>query len=162
MRDSLMAHPAARQLIEMQGVVEEATFFIEPTTGAPCKIKPDKKVPSEGIIIDLKSTDDASSEGFAKSCAKFRYHVQDPFYRNGLNEAAGRIQYTDFFFIAVEKHPPYRVAVYQLDKAAKALGTQLYQENCETYVWCRDNNKWPAYSPYIETLGLPGWVYSKR
>ncbi len=39
------------------------------------------------MVVDLKTTDDASLEGFAKSIANWRYDVQHPYYLDGLREA---------------------------------------------------------------------------
>lgn len=59
MRDAVMAHPAAA------GVLQRG----------------------QNMVIDLKTTDDASVEGFSKSIANWRYDVQHPFYLDGLREA---------------------------------------------------------------------------
>lgn len=39
------------------------------------------------MVVDLKTTDDASLEGFSKSIANWRYDVQHPYYLDGLREA---------------------------------------------------------------------------
>lgn len=39
------------------------------------------------MVVDLKTTDDASLEGFSKSIANWRYDVQHPYYLDGLCEA---------------------------------------------------------------------------
>lgn len=59
MRDAVMAHPAAA------GVLARG----------------------QNMVIDLKTTDDASLEGFSKSIANWRYDVQHPYYLDGLREA---------------------------------------------------------------------------
>lgn len=59
MRDAVMAHPAA------SGVLTKG----------------------KNVVVDLKTTDDASLDGFAKSIANWRYDVQHPYYLDGLKEA---------------------------------------------------------------------------
>lgn len=59
MRDAVMAHPAAA------GVLERG----------------------QNVVVDLKTTDDASLEGFSKSIANWRYDVQHPYYLDGLRQA---------------------------------------------------------------------------
>ena len=59
MRDAVMAHPAAA------GVLERG----------------------QNMVVDLKTTDDASLEGFSKSIANWRYDVQHPYYLDGLRQA---------------------------------------------------------------------------
>lgn len=163
MKESLFKHPAARMLIEMEGIVEQAVFFEEPTTGALCKIKPDKRVPQHGIVIDLKSTQDASREGFGKSSYNHRYYVQDPFYVDGLNFAkAEGVEWKEFFFVAVEKTWPWKVAVYQLHDHARRLGREEYQHNCRTYVAARESGIWEAYGDTVELLDIPAWAYRRN
>ena len=41
MYESIMAHPAARKIIEADGVVEGSYFFKDPDTGVDCRVRPD-------------------------------------------------------------------------------------------------------------------------
>jgi exodeoxyribonuclease VIII len=59
MREAVMAHPAAR-------------FFL---------------TKAKNVVVDLKTTDDASLEGFSKSIANWGYDVQHPYYLDGLRLA---------------------------------------------------------------------------
>lgn len=59
MRAAVMAHPAA--------------------AGALLKL--------QNVVVDLKTTEDASPEGFARSIANWRYDLQHPYYLDGLREA---------------------------------------------------------------------------
>ena len=106
----------------------------------------------------MKSTADASPEEFARSIAKYRYHVQDAFYSEGYYQATGQWP-RGFVFIAVEKTAPYAVACYSLDDDAKAYGRELFQRDLETLLEAEKSQEWTAYSQEIETLSLPAWAY---
>lgn len=68
MRDAVMAHPAANALLTR----------------------------ANNVVVDLKTCEDASPEGFAKSIANWRYDVQDPYYLDGLREAIRQSKQTSF------------------------------------------------------------------
>ena len=99
----------------------------------------------------MKTTEDASPRGFQNSLAKFRYHVQAAWYLRGLEGAE------EFVFIAVEKKPPYLVAVYQASAAVIAAGVRAADINLSNLSECRKKNHWPGYSEAIETIDLPKW-----
>lgn len=179
MRDSVMAHPAASKLLTgCEGVAEMSGYWyeevIDPDTGEVtrvlCRFRPDwwRK---DGIMPDLKSTDDASPEEFARSIAKWRYHVQHPLYLDGAAKALeaeqARGNFLDwrtpraFAFIAVEKKPPYAVGVYALDQDSVGVGRAEYRADLRTYARALKDDHFPAYSPRIESISLPAWSFAR-
>lgn len=87
MRDAVMAHPAARAVLTIMN----------------------------DVIGDLKTTEDASPEGFAKSMANYRYDVQAPYYLDGVKKALEQGKCT----------PPAKgaseLSVYWVDEATGVL-----------------------------------------
>lgn len=160
MRDAVYKHPSAKMLFGDGGVNESTVLFNDPETGAPCKCRPDR-ISQHDIVVDLKSTEDASPEGFGRSAFNYRYHVQAPFYIDGINVECGYNKVTDFVFVAVEKKPPYAVACYFVPKEVFELGRVEYLHNLETYMECLRTGEWPAYSPKIIDLRLPGWAFKR-
>lgn len=157
MRDSVMAHPAARKLLQRQGKAEQSIYWNDPVTGVSCRCRPDY-LTDDDFAIDLKTTEDASQEGFSKSIANYRYHVQDPFYSDGILHATGR-RVRGFFFIAVEKSAPYAVQVFQVDEESRELGRMEYMRDLESYAECEETGVWPAYSDRIEPIAVPAYYY---
>ena len=156
MAAAVAAHPKAAALLT-GGHPEVSIFWQDADTGIDCRCRPDY-IHSSGIIADLKSTADAGPAAFSKSCANFRYHVQDAFYSEGFYQATGAWP-RGFVFIAVEKTAPYAVACYTLDDVAKEKGRELYQQDLQTLQAAQAANEWPAYSDQIETLTLPVWAF---
>lgn len=146
MREAVLRHPEAARLLS-DGQAEQTFFFDEPTTGAPCRCRTDWMT-SDGVVVDLKTTTDASPKGFAKAVWKFRYHVQDAFYTDGIEASTG-CRPTDFVFIAVEKTAPFGVGVYRLSEGLREEGRELYLEDVKTWQECMSRNEWPAYSDEI-------------
>lgn len=77
------------------------------------KCKPDIRVPSLGLMIDLKTTTDATPWGFKWSAKKFNYHLQAQHYLDVANAIEGEGTYTNFLFVAVEKSAPYNAYIHE-------------------------------------------------
>lgn len=150
--EAVRGHRAAAELLT-EGEAELS--FFSALEGVAVKCRPDW-FRTDGIVVDLKTTQDASASGFAKSVASYRYHVQHALYADLLESLGHRI--TAFVFVAVEKTPPYAVGVYELDPDAVVVGREAYQRNLDTYRRCLETDFWPAYSEAIEPLSLPRWA----
>lgn len=155
MRDSIFAHTLASKLLT-DGKAELSYFWEDDQTGALLKCRPDY-LRSDGVVIDLKTTLDASPESFAKSAANFHYHLQAAHYLEGVSALGDHA--THFVFVCVEKKPPYAVACYTLDSEAVGFGQLLAREAISRYTKCREADQWPGYSPKIESLSLPPWAF---
>ena len=156
MRDSVFKSRIAATLID--GATIEHSVFSE-IDGVRVKCRPDGWSTEKGVLFDLKSTEDASPEGFARTVAKYRYHVQDAFYRHVVASATNcDADDLSFIFVAVEKKPPYAVAFYQLDEMAALQGWVEARDDMRRYKDAQTSGKWCGYSPKIESLSLPRWA----
>lgn len=156
MRDAVWAHPAAKALLSRSGPLEVSGLWKDPETGLACKIRPDKRCDAHGVIVDLKTTTDASPRGFSKVVADRGYFVSGALYRMGA-EALGW-EWRDHVFIAVEKTPPYAVAVYRLDLSALADGDRVARQLLRQYGAYEAAGEWPSYPPTVQDIGLPTWA----
>lgn len=166
MRDAVMAHPAAAALLTgAPGFAELSAYWRDPETGELCRCRPDFWR-MDGIIVDVKTTDDASPEGFAKSIANWRYHVQHPYYLDGMNHALQQMgkptfkhpaSAKSFVFLAVEKKAPHAVAVYMLDAASAQAGREEYRTDLNVYAHCLSSGTWPGYGDKVQQIALPDW-----
>jgi hypothetical protein len=152
MADAVHTHPAAGFLLDLPGTREASYFWTDEATKLECKCRPDWHSQDRRLLVDVKTTEDASPRGFQKSVANFRYHVQSAWYQRPFAEAE------QFLFIAVEKQPPFLVAVYAATPAMMAAGDRVAQRDLETLAQCRASNEWPGYSDEIQMLDLPSWV----
>lgn len=154
-RESLLAHPAARALLTGDAEFQTSVFWEDPETGILCRGRPDS-VTCRGIVADLKTTEDASPAAFARSVATYRYHVQSAFYLDGLRCNDAEID--SFAWVAVEKTPPYLVAVYCADDSCLSKGRDEYRADLNTFAECLRTDVWPGYAPTIQPLSLPAWA----
>ena len=156
MRDSVMAYPDARLLLEAAGDVEPSIYWIDPETGELCRCRPDKRVElrSTRWHLDVKSTD--SIDRFQWSIEDYRYHVQDAFYSEGEAEQFGGPP--DFFvFLVVSTSRSagrFPVRLFMLDAHDKAAGRKAMREDLNRYAECRRQKRWPG----ITTITRPDRV----
>lgn len=156
---AVMAHPEASRLLT-GGQSEHSAFWIDPISGLRCKARYDYVHMNKGIIVDLKTTKDASQRAFERSCVDRGYHRQSAFYLDGFNLLTG--QQTDMFVhVLVEKEPPYAVGVYVLDNGALDKGRHEILQLLETVKQCEKSGKWPAYSDRIQAATLPPWAWNE-
>jgi hypothetical protein len=155
MSASVRKHPLGRQLLK-EGEPELTVVWNDDETGLKCKCRADYYVPRHELVVDAKSALDASPEQFRRDIAKYRYHVQDALYRAGFSAADKPVQH--FVFLAVEKSPPFAVAIYELDSDAIGRGYTSARRNIDTLADCLRKDKWPGYSESIQSLELPPWA----
>ena len=109
------------------------------------------------ILLDLKTTQDASPRGFSRSVAEYGYHRQAAWYSNGYEQASGK-EVAAFIFAAVTSAYPIIAAPYILDDESLAQGAEECAELLELYAQCRRTNTWPAFGDTPQLIGLPGWA----
>jgi len=158
MRDAIFKHPTAKLLFQ-KGLAEQTFLFDEPNTGAKCKIRPDWLDNNNGLIVDLKTTEDATKYGFSKSAFDYKYYKQAPFYIDGMTSL--NIERSGFVFVNIEKTEPFKIGIHYLDDRSMQLGRDEYLRNCETYVKCIESGIWKGYDEKISEVSLPEWAFNK-
>jgi len=148
---SVLQHPMAKNLLyDASSLIEHTGFFdIE---GTPCKVRPDLYNKDSGIVLDLKTTMDASEKGFAKSVRQFGYVFQAAFYMTALRQMGERPK--QFVFLVVEKSEPYATACYTIDNNDIEREVPRVLEAIKIYGECLRTDVWPGYSDDIKTLNL--------
>lgn len=127
------------------------------------KVRPDIICRDHPVIIDLKTTADASITGFIKSIQNFYYHVSAAMYLEGVNQCQPLLEemrhfaYTKFVFICVENFEPYLCSSYELNPEYLELGKAIYR-NCMRKLRDGIENDWPGYPEEIRIIEPPGWA----
>lgn len=157
---NVKAHAGAARLLA-NGMAEMSGFWRDPETGIECKCRPDWLVMNGDQIVgimDIKTSCDASANGFSRSIATLGYDIQAAFYQDGVKALTGRT--VPFYFVVVEKDAPYAVAAYMASDEVIEIGREKYRAALQLLKWCRENDCWPGYQPNgeIETIDLPRWA----
>lgn len=137
------------------GRAEVTALWTDAVYGLDCKARLDFEA-SVRALVDLKTTRDASPEGFAREALRFQLHVQAAFYCDGYEAATG--QRLPYVLVAVEKEPPHVVQVYRVPEAILALGRETYRELLGQLADCRRESRWPGYASGELELTLPRWA----
>ena len=160
MAHSVFSHPAAAMLLALPGKAETTHMWTDEATGLQCKCRPDWLTDDGRLIVDLKTTEDASPRGFARSIAQWRYHTQASWYLDGVEQSTGT-RPEQFLFVCVEKKAPYACAVYAADAEMIDAGAQTAARDLDVLATCKAANAWPGYSDQIEPISLPAWMRPK-
>ena len=105
---------------------------------------------SQDTIIDLKTTQDASPDGFSRSVYNFNYHLQAAIYL----ELTGAKK---FYILAVENQSPYPCTIYELSQEAIDSGRAMLEKGIALF------KDWDGISRGYENhnflkLDLPRWA----
>lgn len=149
MADSANSNPWFRSMMDSGKFIVEGTGYFD-CEGVKCKVRPDLYDPESGLIIDLKSTQDASEQGFRSSVRKFGYHFQTFWYMEGLRRLGHHV--SDFVFVAVEKAPPYLVGIYRINPEEVARQERQMIRACQIWANCTATETFPGYSTEVVTL----------
>ena len=153
MADAVRRHPAARFLLELPGRREASYTWTDPQTGLACKTRPDWHSKDRRIVVDVKTTRDASRVEFAKSIANLDYHVQAAWNQDAIGAE-------QFLTIAVENTRPYAVAVYPASGAMIAAGRRRIEAAMTLLAECHASGRWPGYGDLVqEPIELPAWCH---
>ena len=124
------------------------------------KAKPDCIVDSMRLIVDIKTTDDASPHKWQWSAVDYGYHRQAWLYRKAVELERGKAY--RFIFAVVEKPKPSTrgipptVALYELDADAYTMGLEDTMSLVVQYERRLDTNNWQQpFSSGIVPLRLP-------
>jgi hypothetical protein len=156
MTRSILIHPSSSVLLQ-NGEAEVSFIWEDPDTKVLCKCRPDYL--QRLIISDIKTCQDASYEAFQRTIIEHRYHVQGAYFIDGISAALKDGINKDFILIAVEKTPPFAVAVYKLDEELIELGRDTYKKDLQKYKNHINNpNLFQGYNAMIQSMAAPGWI----
>jgi len=155
---ALNSHADFAKIMLQPKRVEESIEF--EFAGHPMKCKPDAIVDSMRLILDIKTTDDASPHKWQWSALDYGYHRQAYLYQQAIHLQTS--QWYSFIFAVVQKPKPSTrgipptVALYEFD----AETTRMALEDCTGLVLQyedrleKDNWQQP-YSAGIVSMRLP-------
>lgn len=164
MNDKLQSHELASELLNMHGnVYEQAMEWNWKRT----KCKGLKDITNPNFLADLKTGEDVDPDGTFRRLDFFTYgyHRQSAMYLDG--DCGGKLHHSnkwkDFFFISIEKKPPYGIAIYQPNRETLEHGLEEYRTLVEQYQSCVDHDEWQGYefkavAGSIFEVGLPYWM----
>lgn len=152
----IIAHPVVAQWLADPTFVAEASFFAkDPATGVDIKCRPDGFLPGSGIVFDIKTTRDASPEGFPRELRNYGYDLQAAFYLRCLRASGHNA--TTFVFVCVEKENPYAVGLHALTDAYLSAADQRVTATLQKISNAQALDDFTTGWPLINHIDLPRW-----
>ncbi len=135
---------------------EIPVFWTDDVTGLRCKCRWDAMRNEEGnhYVIDLKTCADASTAAFTKDALRYGYDVQAAHYLRAYRAMYG--EHADFYFVCVEKTPPYAVNVIKASDSFIERGTWQLIDLLDKVKVCSTMQSWPGYGN--SEMVLPEWA----
>lgn len=161
-RDSVYANATAKALLAGAGDVELSfAWNHQCASGSPvlCKGRADRVSwdIAGGTIVDLKTTPDARRGAFERKIFALGYYNQGALYVDGVR--AHKLAIKHYSVIAIEKEPPYGVAVYRMKDEVLEAGRIENGELLTKTAKCLKSGLWPGYTNDITDIGLPDWAW---
>lgn len=141
------------------GYPEASAFWLDEATGELCKCRPDWTSPAgDGVIlVDGKTCQDASPDGFGRAIWNLDYHLQAAWYSDGFEAATG-LRVHGFVFAAVESAWPHVAMPYMLGDDVLDAARRENRRLLTRYAECRRTGVWPGYGAGVQLINLPTWA----
>jgi len=140
---SIRAHPIASEAFA-GGMPEASLTWRDAGTDVPCKARIDW-LPRHGRwLVDLKTAASANPRTWKDQATRLGYHARAAWYLEGAEAVTGR-RPEEYWFVVVEKEPPYLVSVVAFDEAALEWGRIVNRRACELFARCAGSGDWPGY-----------------
>jgi exodeoxyribonuclease VIII len=166
MRDAVMAHPEASILLDPALCKRELSVYVAKEVSGVngvrrlAKCRPDAWNLAHSMLVDLKSTTEATFTEFCRSVHQYRYDVQASWYHDLCLEAG--VWNTRLIFVACEKEPPYHVGCYECEPEWVRQGRVKYEQALRTYSECMESGEWPGIADYTRILTQPAFARFNR
>ena len=142
------------QFLFSKGQPEVSLVWEDPIEEVLCKGRADWI--NDTMIIDIKSSIDASEAEFSRAAFNYDYAMQAAFYLDGYKALTGKEL---IFVIAVfEKAPPFECRFYVVSDKMIDFGRKKYRALLAKYAKAAKTGIWEGYTDELTTLELPSWV----
>ena len=137
----------------LKGTKREKPLFWTDDNGILCKCRIDAY--KAGLIVDLKTAQDAETETFTKEALRYGYDVQAAHYLDAYQHKESAVR-PEWYFVVIEKAEPYAINILRADIGFLDYGFIRRQELIEKLKVCQDQKAYPDYG--INELCLPAWA----
>jgi len=170
MKESIENSRLASHLLNPNyGLAEETMMWNDSELGTLMKGRSDFRNTKEKIVIDLKSTMDATPDKLERDLwsTDLRYHVQAAIYTDGARAILEDDSW-EFYFIFVEKKAPFTVQTVHLPQKSIDIGRIQYRDNVISLLkWLEKasnalkNGDSSDFDEQIIELHPPAWLVQK-
>jgi len=125
-----------------------------------CRARLDLLSADRKVILDYKTTEDASPEAAIRQIGRMQYDVQAEFYTRGM-EAVNRLDglpfAPTFVFLFQEITAPYACSLIALSNTYRQIGQHKVVGALAVWSRCMERREWPSYTTQIHYAEPRGW-----
>lgn len=107
------------------------------------------------LILDYKTTTDATPAVFNRQITRMGYHIQEAFYRRGIKALTKTNP--EFVILAQENVPPYGCSFHAIDAAMQEIADAKVESAIRMWASCLKASNWPGYHNQIHWCGPSTW-----
>lgn len=154
MVEQVSKHEIVKTLLD-KAKFEQSIFWTDTDTGIQFKARPD--IWSQKMVVDLKTTNDATPWKLQRSALEYGYYLQAGMAYEACKQLGTPFEM--FVILAVEKEKPHVPAVFMMDDDALQFGIDQFQKYKEMLATCMSQNKWDPYP--VQELSVPTYATKK-
>ncbi len=145
------------------GDAEVTMTWIDAEFGIPCKLRVDHLPHDLVDLRDVKTATTAHPEDFERSAWDHGYLSRASWYLDGVEQVTGK-RPRHYWFVVVEKRPPWCVSVVKYGDEDLEWGRLLNTMAKVQFVECMASGRWPSYRPrgvivpQAFDIHVPSWV----
>lgn len=151
MNAAVRADDVANRVLFADEMVYEKTILWK-QLGRDRRCTPDAM--NRSILVDLKTTRDASPDRFKWDAIRMGYEIQMGDYAQAFEDLNGHPP-RDVYLIAVENKAPFAVTTWRLTPAALDKGKRTAAECLQRLLECEQTGVWPGYSAGVLDFDIP-------
>ena len=161
MSEACLKNRMANHLLTNDDLLAEASFFAtDPDIDIALKTRPDGLIRGSGLVLDIKTCQDASPRGFEKAVRAFGYDLQCATYMHILKLCGVRVD--NFIFICIEKDKPHVTACYELSEMYLRHAHNRMIDTLIKIKSAEDTGHYGTDWPDLGTVHLPAWLDSEQ
>ena len=117
---------------------EQSIYWQHEPTGLDLRCRTDWLIPNGGttFILDLKTTESNKPFKFKKSIEEYGYHLQAVMYSEGVRAWTGKDVDTEFYFVGVEKEPPYVCCIHAIEPDSLIRASEMFESSLHSLARC--------------------------
>ena len=164
MREEVYSHSKARELLfEGQGVTEYSIVGTDVQYGFEVRCRIDRARHHDGAVYisDVKTSRDATPRKFEKQAINDGLHLQAFI----MSELAAELFNAEIWYryVVVDKTPPYRCEVFELEKELFEAAEVEYDRLLAELKVCFETGNWrPRTHGHINTIHTPTWMMDHK
>lgn len=121
-------------------------FWTDPETGIKLKTRPDICKRKKNVVVNVKTTNDASPEAFSRDLVKYDYPLQATVEITGCIESGLMDKVDSYFWLVCEKVAPFNAVIYEFTEEDRGMAEVEYKYLLNKIKKAEEEQLYPGYS----------------